>query len=119
MKKKYIKLSIVFIIILAIIIFGLNKSENKNDETSSKEVNQSTNVKPISKETALKVIKAEYGDKVINTEEDIKQEGDEYIVDVHVRIEENEGEVEDMHVHEQSIGKHKINIYTGEIERKK
>lgn len=117
MKKMYIRLGIAFIIILFVIIFSLNRDENQKDEISSKEVSQTTNVEPISKEIALKVIKAEYGDKVINTEKDIKQEGNEYVVDVRVRIEDDEGE--DAHIHEQSVGKHKINIYTGEIKKQK
>lgn len=119
MKKNYIKLIIVFTIIIVMIVFAFSQMKSKNNEDVSNEVSKTTKVEPISKEIALKVIKAEYGDKVINTEEDIKQKGNEYIVDVRVRIEENEGESEDVHVHEQNIGEHKINIYTGEIEKQK
>lgn len=117
MKKNYIKITIVFTIIIAIMVFAFSKMNSKNNKEVINEVSKTTKLEPISKESALKVIKAEYGDKVINTEEDITQEKDEYIVDVRVCIEENEGEYEDMHVHEKSIGKHKINIYTGEIEK--
>lgn len=115
MKKKYLIILLIFII-LALIIFYINK--NKEHEIKKHEDTKYTkNIEPISKETALKVLKSQYGNRVVNTKEDIKQIGDEYVVDVRVRLDEHEDESleKDNHVHEQSMGKHQINIFTGEL----
>ncbi|MCR1851049.1 hypothetical protein NSA42_17370 [Paeniclostridium sordellii] len=113
MKKRYI----VVILVLIVSCFSLFViKQNKKDETIDyKSKNYEKKIEPISKELAIKVLKSKYGNKVSNTEEDIKQVGDEYIVDVYVSVEdEDEGSLQ-AHVHNQSLGEQKINIYTGEL----
>ena len=96
-----------------IVIQKLGKMSYEKIDYKSK--NYEKKIEPISKELAIKVLKSKYGNKVSNTEEDIKQVGDEYIVDVHVSVEdEDEGSLQ-AHVHNQSLGEQKINIYTGEL----
>ncbi|MEG2246373.1 MAG: hypothetical protein RSC84_02890 [Peptostreptococcaceae bacterium] len=119
MKKKYIIIA-MFFIILALIVFLI--AERKQDDVKvNKDIEYSKNIEPISREIALKILKSQYGDSISNTEEDIKQVGDEYIIDVHVKLDEHEAEGEHEHIdskdasHEQSIGTYKINIYTGEL----
>lgn len=89
----------------------LNSKEDQIEVSENKDKNK---IEPISKENALKVLKATYGDGVSNTEEDIKQVGNNYEVKVNVSIEEKDDEGE-VHYHEQDMGTHKIDIYTGEI----
>ena len=121
MKKKYIIIVIVFVI-LALIVFFVAQI-NKYDANINKDIEHSQNIEPISREVALKILASQYGNRVSNTEDDIKQVGDEYIVDVHVKLDEHEAEDEHEHIdskdesHEQSIGTYKINIYTGEIKK--
>lgn len=111
MKKRYI----IVILVLIVSCFSLFViKQNEKDETIDyKSKNYEKKIEPISKELAIKVLKSKYGNKVSNTEEDIKQVGDEYIVDVHVSV-EDEGSLQ-AHVHNQSLGEQKINIYTGEL----
>lgn len=117
MNKKHLILLLIFIV-LGLIIFSISK--NKEDEIKNNEnTKYSKNIEPISKEIALKVLNSQYGNRVINTKEDIKQVGDEYIVDVRIKLDEHEDEsLEKGHdVHEQSMGKYKINIFTGELKK--
>lgn len=119
MSKKNITIGIisVFIVVVAISAVFVNRktsltsNENQIEVSENKDKNK---IEPISKENALKVLKATYGDGVSNTEEDIKQVGNNYEVKVKVSIEEKEDEGE-VHYHEQDMGTHKIDIYTGEI----
>ena len=50
--------------------------------------------------------------EIINIE-DIKSIEGEYVVEVYLLLKDNEGTEE--HIHKQSIGEHRINMYTGEI----
>ncbi|CEP50063.1 hypothetical protein [Paraclostridium sordellii] len=111
MKKRYI----IVILVLIVSCFSLFviKQNEKDEKIDYKSKNYEKKIEPISKELAIKVLKSKYGNKVSNTEEDIKQVGDEYIVDVHVSV-EDEGSLQ-AHVHNQSLGEQKINIYTGEL----
>ncbi|SCJ50375.1 Uncharacterised protein [uncultured Clostridium sp.] len=115
MNRRHLILFLIFII-LGLIIFSISKNK-ENEIKTNEDTKYSKNIEPISKETALKVLKSQYGNRVVNTKEDIKQVGDEYVVDVRVRLDEHEDESleKDNHVHEQSIGKHQINIFTGEL----
>lgn len=121
MSKKNIIIGsiIVAIVILAIFInqkssLNLAKSrDTKQVETSNLKENK--DAEPISKENAIKVLKATYGDGVCNIEDDLKQVGSDYVVEVKVCIEDEEDAENHDHIHEQSIGTHKIDIYTGEI----
>ncbi|MFR8871543.1 hypothetical protein [Paraclostridium sordellii] len=113
MKKRYI-IVILVLIVSCFSLFAIKQNE-KDEKIDYKSKNYEKKIEPISKELAIKVLKSKYGNKVSNTEEDIKQVGDEYIVDVHVRVEdEDEGSLQ-AHVHNQSLGEQKINIYTGEL----
>jgi hypothetical protein len=121
MKKKYIIIAIVFVILAFIVVFIAKR--NQDTVKVSKDIEHSQNVEPISKEIALKILTSQYGNHVSSTADDIKQVGDEYVVDVHVKLDEPETEDGHEHIdskdgsHEQSIGTYKINIYTGEIKK--
>lgn len=121
MSKKNITIGIVVILIAVIVIsvvFTNKKISLSSAERSNTNQHEAANLKekkgidPISKENALKVLKATYGDGVSNTEDDLKQAGNDYVVEVKVYIEDEE---DHDHVHDQTIGTHKIDIYTGEI----
>lgn len=119
MSKKNIIIGIISILIVGVLVSvvfenrknPLNSKEGQIEVSENKDKNK---IEPISKENALKVLKATYGDGVSNTEEDIKQVGNNYEVKVNVSIEEKDDEGE-VHYHEQDMGTHKIDIYTGEI----
>ncbi|MEG2984208.1 MAG: hypothetical protein RR835_05880 [Peptostreptococcaceae bacterium] len=115
MKKIYF---ILMFIIILLASFFIVKDKVDNEYKYIKEINYNKeNMEPISKENALRVLKSKYGDGVSNTEEDIKRVGDEYLVDVHIKIEDEEADIhkKEKHEHNQSMGIHKINIYSGEI----
>ena len=119
MSKKNIIIGIISILVVGVVISAVfvNRKTpvtSKEDQIEVSDNKDKNKIEPISKENALKVLKATYGDGVSNTEEDIKQVGNNYEVKVNVSIEEKEdgGEV---HYHEQDMGTHKIDIYTGEI----
>ena len=119
MNKKNIIIGIISILVVGVLVSvvfenrkkTLNSKEDQIEVAENKDKNK---IEPISKENALKVLKATYGDGVSNTEEDIKQVGNNYEVKVNVSIEEKDDEGE-VHYHEQDMGTHKIDIYTGEI----
>ncbi|WP_270670187.1 hypothetical protein [Paraclostridium bifermentans] len=119
MSKKNIIIGIISILVVGVLVSvvfenrknPLNSNEDQIEVSENKDKNK---IEPISKENALKVLKATYGDGVSNTEEDIKQVGNNYEVKVNVSIEEKDDEGE-VHYHEQDMGTHKIDIYTGEI----
>lgn len=119
MNKKNIIIGIISILVVGVLVSvvfenrkkPLNSKEDQIEVSENKDKNK---IEPISKENALKVLKATYGDGVSNTEEDIKQVGNNYEVKVNVSIEEKDDEGE-VHYHEQDMGTHKIDIYTGEI----
>lgn len=110
MSKKFVTL-VILIISVSIISIGCSK----NDENIEKNISHKAN--PISKENALNVLRSEYGGMVVTTENDIKQDGENYIVDVYIEptVDEEEHNESDEHDHKESIGVHKINIYTGEL----
>lgn len=118
MSKKYMTLIIVTIS-MAIISIGCNKSNISNEYNKTIPIDHKSN--PISKENALNVLKSEYGDMITTKTEDIQQKGNEYIVDVYVdlyiepTIDDPEHDESKEHEHGESIGVHKINIYTGEL----
>lgn len=121
MSKKNIIIGIISILVVGVLVSvvfenrknPLNSKEDQIEVSENKDKNKNK-IEPISKENALKVLKATYGDGVSNTEEDIKQVGNNYEVKVNVSIEEKDDEGE-VHYHEQDMGTHKIDIYTGEI----
>lgn len=119
MNKKNIIIGIISILVVGVLVLVVfenrkNLLNSKEDQIEVSENKDKNKVEPISKENALKVLKATYGDGVSNTEEDIKQVGNNYEVKVNVSIEEKDDEGE-VHYHEQDMGTHKIDIYTGEI----
>lgn len=117
MNKKNIIIGIISILVVGVLVLVVfeNRKNPLNSKEDQIEVSENKNkIEPISKENALKVLKATYGDGVSNTEEDIKQVGNNYEVKVNVSIEEKDDEGE-VHYHEQDMGTHKIDIYTGEI----
>lgn len=119
MSKKNIIIGIISILVVGVLVSVVfenrkNPLNSKEDQIEISENKDKNKIEPISKENALKVLKATYGDGVSNTEEDIKQVGNNYEVKVKVSIEEKDDEGE-VHYHEQDIGTHKIDIYTGEI----
>ncbi|GAA0103047.1 hypothetical protein [Paraclostridium bifermentans] len=119
MSKKNIIIGIISILVVGVLVSVVfeNRKKTLNSKEDQIEVSENKDkkeIEPISKENALKVLKATYGDGVSNTEEDIKQVGNNYEVKVNVSIEEKDDEGE-VHYHEQDMGTHKIDIYTGEI----
>ncbi|MBZ6007225.1 hypothetical protein K1514_15130 [Paraclostridium bifermentans] len=119
MSKKNIIIGIISILIVGVLVSVVfenrkNPLNSKEDQIEVSENKDKNKIEPISKENALKVLKATYGDGVSNTEDDIKQVGNNYEVKVNVSIEEKDDEGE-VHYHEQDMGTHKIDIYTGEI----
>ncbi|MBS6509660.1 MAG: hypothetical protein KH369_15775 [Paraclostridium bifermentans] len=119
MNKKNIIIGIISILVVGVLVSVVfenrkNPLNSKEDQIEVAENKDKNKIEPISKENALKVLKATYGDGVSNTEEDIKQVGNNYEVKVNVSIEEKDDEGE-VHYHEQDMGTHKIDIYTGEI----
>ncbi|EQK47905.1 MULTISPECIES: hypothetical protein [Paraclostridium] len=119
MSKKNIIIGIISILVVGVLVSVVfenrkNPLNSKEDQIEVSENKDKNKIEPISKENALKVLKATYGDGVSNTEEDIKQVGNNYEVKVNVSIEEKDDEGE-VHYHEQDMGTHKIDIYTGEI----
>ncbi|KKY02241.1 MULTISPECIES: hypothetical protein [Paraclostridium] len=119
MSKKNIIIGIISILVVGVLVSVVfenrkNPLNSKEDQIEISENKDKNKIEPISKENALKVLKATYGDGVSNTEEDIKQVGNNYEVKVNVSIEEKDDEGE-VHYHEQDMGTHKIDIYTGEI----
>ena len=119
MSKKNSIIGIISILVVGVLVSVVfenrkNPLNSKEDQIELSENKDKNKIEPISKENALKVLKATYGDGVSNTEEDIKQVGNNYEVKVNVSIEEKDDEGE-VHYHEQDMGTHKIDIYTGEI----
>lgn len=119
MSKKNIIIGIISVFIVVVVISAVFANRKTSSTSNENQIEVSENkdknkIEPISKENALKVLKAKYGDAVSNTEEDIKQVGNNYEVKVKVCIEEKE-DGGDVHYHEQDMGTHKIDIYTGEI----
>ncbi|GAA0093220.1 hypothetical protein UT300009_32500 [Paraclostridium bifermentans] len=119
MSKKNIIIGIISILLVGVLVSVVfenrkNPLNSKEDQIEVSENKDKNKIEPISKENAIKVLKAKYGDGVSNTEEDIKQVGNNYEVKVNVSIEEKDDEGE-VHYHEQDMGTHKIDIYTGEI----
>lgn len=97
-------------LIMTLVLLGCN-----NDELDIKVDSAYTDkvLNPISKEHVIKILESEYGDNISVSTEDIKTIKDEYIVEVYVLLEDSEGT--EKHIHKQSLGKHRINMYTGEI----
>ncbi|WP_278682447.1 hypothetical protein [Paraclostridium bifermentans] len=119
MSKKNIIIGIISILVVGVLVSVVfenrkNPLNSKEDQIEVSENKDKNKIEPISKENALKVLKSTYGDGVSNTEDDIKQVGNNYEVKVNVSIEEKDDEGE-VHYHEQDMGTHKIDIYTGEI----
>lgn len=113
-KKHSIYVVLIVILLIMIASFVNNKNnENTNEKNRVEDIEQ---IDPLSKMHAINILKAEYGDYISVNEDDIKIKGDEYIIDVSVYIEDDEPH-EDLgeHEHEQSLGVHKINMYTGEL----
>ena len=122
MNKKNIAIILILIIALfiGINIGNKNKSENLKDQNESKKEYTHKDLNPISKENVINILKAEYGDSISTTVEEIKITGDEYVVEVYVELkdsEENEESHSELgeHTHRESLGEHRINMYTGEI----
>ena len=110
---------IVFSISIIIVLFlvGCNNIDKKELYIKSDKVYTGKELNPISKEYVIKILKAEYGDNISITTDDIKSIQDEYVVEVYVELKDNE--VTEEHIHKQSLGEYRINMYTGEIIRSK
>ena len=126
MKKNLILITILVIALISTIILKNLDSKDKGsiDFTEKK----AEDLNPISKSSVLKVLKAEFGENVVNTEDDVKDNGDYYLVEVKVNLgsqEEHTHTDEELSIEELeldkdgnhiiNIGIHKINKYTGEL----
>lgn len=120
----------VFSLITIVVIFTIalkNLSLKSNDHKNFVD-KKAEDLNPISKESAKKILEAEFGKDIVNTENDFKEEGNYYIIDVNVNIgtseehthTEEELSTEDLSItddgdHMISLGIYKINKYTGEL----
>ena len=112
MSKKIISISLLIIIILSIVACSKLEQQDTSDSNSI----DKRSINPISKDTVINILKAEYGDNILIKDEDIKLIGDLYFVDVYVELEDYEENVNhETHIHNQSLGTHKIDKYSGEI----
>ncbi len=116
--KYIIIISLLAITIIGVIGCGKDEShqENTNTNNTHKEINEK-DLNPIDKKHIVNILKAEYGQDLSINEDDVLIEGDNYIIDVYMEVWDNEahdGHTEP-HVHIQSMGIHKINMYTGEL----
>lgn len=120
-KKNIIIASILLIIILVV---GCDNKDKNNVNTKSEKVYTHKDLNPISKESVINILRAEYGDNIEITVEDITSIDDEYVVEVYVELSDDE-ESEELHselgnhTHRESLGEHRINMYTGEISQSK
>lgn len=113
MSKKIIIINLLIIIILSIVACSKLAQQDTTNNSNSIDTK---NINPISKDTVINILKAEYGDNILIKDEDIKLVGDLYFVDVYVELEDyEEDETHETHTHNQSLGTHKIDKYTGEI----
>ncbi|HSQ88082.1 hypothetical protein [Romboutsia sp.] len=117
--KKIIKIVILAIVMVSIVVL-IDIIHNKESETNSNKLEKYKSdeyikdLKPISKANVINILKAEYGDVISVSENQIKQVGDEYLVEVYLN-DEGEDEHEEEHMHDTSLGIHKINRFTGEL----
>lgn len=114
---KKINKIITLILLIPILVIGCNKDE---DKTQSEKLYTEKDVKPISKESVINILRAEYGDIIATTVDEIEPSGDYYITEVYINVKDSEEEQEQHkelgeHAHRENLGKHKINMYTGEI----
>lgn len=115
MKKKYIIIGLLLLIL--VLEIGCN---NEKDNHKTHRLYTEKEVKPVSKENVINILRAEYGDIVATTIDEIEPKGDYYFVEVYVNLKDSEEEEEaheglGEHIHRESLGKFKINMYTGEI----
>lgn len=114
MKKKIIISTLIIVLIIGAVLFLKNKKDNNKKVNATEKFTQK--IDPISKRHAINILKAEYGDFISVNEDDIKIEGDEYVIDVFISIEDEEPHGDSgEHEHKQSLGIHRINMYTGEL----
>lgn len=116
MKKKHITITIILLILISLfLVITINKKEKSINTSSEK---QKLDVNPISKETAINILRAEYGDYVSTKVEDIKIVDNLYVVDVYIDIKDSEEDAQSHeHSHSQSLGIHKIDMFTGELKK--
>lgn len=114
MKNKIIISILIIVPIIGSSLLFVSKKDNDEKVNSTESLQQ--NIEPLSKSHAINILKAEYGDFISIDEDDIQIKGDEYIIDVSISMEDEEPH-EDLgeHEHEQSLGVHKINMYTGKL----
>ncbi len=114
MKLKSISTLLFILIFIITFTIGCNKKENIQDYVDPKEEME---LNPIPKEIVISILKSEYGENIDISENDISVEGNNYVVEVYVEIldeEEHDGHTEP-HTHRESLGIHKIDMYSGEI----
>jgi len=112
------RINIALVLLASILIFtvGCNKNESIKENIKTKE---EIDINPISKDIVINILRAEYGEDVVVFIEDISTEGDNYVVEVFVDLshDEEHDDYTELHTHRESLGIHKINMYTGEIEK--
>lgn len=118
MSKKSI--TIAWILLIIILVIGCENKDKNEVNTKPEKVYTHKDLNPISKESVISILKAEYGESIATTVEDITSIGDEYVVEVYLELKDDE-ESEELHselgehTHRESLGEHRINMYTGEI----
>lgn len=119
-------LSLITIVIISTIELK-NVPSNINNQKNFVE-KKAEDLNPISKESAKKILESEFGKDITNTDDDFKEDGDYYIIDVNVNLgtseehthTEEELSTEELNITEDgdhiiSLGIYKINKYTGEL----
>lgn len=128
MKKNIIIAVFSLITIVLIFTIVLNNLSSKSNDYKKFVEKKAEDLNPISKESAIKILEAEFGKDIANIENDFKEEGNYYIINVNINLVTSE---EHTHTEEElsteglsitddgdhiiSLGIYKINKYTGEL----
>ena len=110
------KLILGTIMVLSLALIGCSGEIEDVKEEPKKEITKD-DLSPIDKKHIMTMLKVEYGSDLAISEEDIKTEGEYYVVDVIIEEwhEESDEHQEGEHVHIVDMGKHKFDMYTGEM----
>ena len=115
MKFKEI-LTLGTMMVLSLTLTGCSGEIEDVKEEPKKEITKD-DLSPIDKRHIMTILKSQYGDNLAISEQDIKIDGEYYVVDVIIEEwhEESDEHQEGAHVHIVDMGKHKFDMYTGEM----
>ncbi len=117
-KKKIINILLLVLIVIGIMALYYIKKDNQNNKLNEEKI--LSLMKPISIDKAMEILRNEYGEMINMDRSNIKTINNEYIIEVFVSVEDDEesnnSHNDEEHTHEYSLGIHKVNRYTGDIE---